>query len=99
MAVLTHVLAYFTWIIGPLVVLIASKDSFAQNNARTALNWQISLTIYTVISFVLMLVLVGFVLIFVLALLDIVFTVLAAVRAADGEAWPYPMAIPFLKQQ
>lgn len=97
LAVVTHILAYFTWVIGPLVVLLAADDAFSRNNARAALNWQISLTIYFLVSLVLVLVLVGILFLLVLGLLDLIFVILAAVKASKGEVWEYPVTIPFLK--
>ncbi|GAB7090790.1 hypothetical protein JCM18237_10610 [Halorubrum luteum] len=93
MAALTHVLALFTWVVGPLVVYLVTDDAFVKENARNALNWQISLTIYTLISLVLVLLVVGFLALIVIGLLDLVFIVIATVKAADGEAWSYPITI------
>ncbi|WP_418282076.1 DUF4870 domain-containing protein [Halorubrum sp. DTA98] len=93
MAALTHVLALFTWVLGPLVVLLVTEDEFVKENARNALNWQISLTIYTIVSLILVFLVVGIVGLLVLGLLDLVFIVIATVKAADGEAWSYPITI------
>ncbi|ADB59193.1 conserved hypothetical protein-like protein [Haloterrigena turkmenica DSM 5511] len=90
LAAITHVLAIFTWAIGPLIVLVATEDPFVEENARNALNWQIAFTIYMTVSFFLTLVVVGIVPLLVLPMVDLVFCVLAAIKAADGEAWSYP---------
>jgi uncharacterized Tic20 family protein len=49
------------------------------------------------ISAVLMLVGIGFLLIGVLAIVDIVFTIIAAMKASEGVSYKYPMTIKFLK--
>ena len=90
LAAITHVLAMFTWAVGPLIVLIATDDPFVEENARNALNWQIAFTIYMLVSLVLVFVAVGIVLVAILSLVDLAFCVVAAVKAADGEAWSYP---------
>ena len=88
----------FGHIFGPLVIWIAKKDedSFISTHARESLNFQISITIYMMISFVLMFVLVGFVLIFVIMVLHIALSILAALRANDGQFYRYPFTIRFL---
>ncbi len=97
LCVLAHVLGLLTGFLGPLIILLASPDHRAKQHARMALNWQISLIIYMIVSFVLMLVLIGFLFILILAVLDLVFCIMAAVKAGDGIAWKYPLAIPFVQ--
>ena len=94
---LTHILGIFTGFIGALIILLVTNDEYAKKHARRALNWQLSLLIYYIISFILVLVLVGFVLIGVFALLNIIFCIIAAVRANKGELYTYPLTIQFLK--
>jgi hypothetical protein len=96
MAAITHILALFTWLIGPLVVLLVSDDEFVKANARAAINWQIWLTIYSVIAGVLILVGIGLLLLPLLGLIDLVFVVIAAVKASNGEVWSYPLTIDLL---
>ncbi|NUC73764.1 zinc ribbon domain-containing protein [Haloterrigena sp. SYSU A558-1] len=91
LAAITHVLALVTWAIGPLIVLVATEDPFVEENARNALNWQIAFTIYMIVSFFLTFIVVGIVPFLVLPVVDLVFCVVAAVKAADGEAWSYPI--------
>lgn len=95
-AALTHILALFTWVIGPIIILVASDDAFVKENARNALNWQIMLTIYMIISGILILLLVGFFLVFIFAILDLIFCIVAAVKAADGDAWKYPITLDLI---
>jgi len=93
--ILTHVLGLITGFIGPLIILLVAEDKRSKNHAKAALNWQFSVLIYLVISFVLILILVGFLLIFVVAILNIVFSIIAAVKAGNNELWKYPLSIPF----
>ncbi|GAB7008916.1 hypothetical protein JCM31271_08590 [Halorubrum trueperi] len=96
MAAITHILALFTWLIGPLVVLLVTDDEFVKENARNAINWQIWLTIYSIVAGILILVGIGILLLPILGLIDLVFIVIAAVKAADGETWSYPLTIDLL---
>ena len=96
MAALTHVLALFTWVVGPLVVYVVIDDAFVKENARNAINWQIWFTVYSLIALVLVLVGIGLLALPVLGIVDTVFIVIAAVKASDGEAWSYPLTIDVL---
>jgi uncharacterized Tic20 family protein len=91
MAALAHILGLLTWVVGPLVIYLASDDEFAKENAANALNWQIMFTIYFTVSAVLVIALIGFLLMPLVGLLDLIFCILAAVKASDGEAWEYPL--------
>ena len=91
LAAITHVLALFTWVIGPLVIYLVTDDPFVKENAANATNWQIMFTVYFIASLFLLVVLVGFVLILVLPLLDLAFVIIAAIKASEEEAWKYPL--------
>jgi uncharacterized Tic20 family protein len=90
-------------IIAPLIIWLMKKDEsqFVADQAKEALNFQISLMIYaivgTIVGLILMLVLVGFFLLFALwgALYigGIVLTIVAAIRANEGQAYRYPLTI------
>ena len=96
LVLLPHILAIFTGFIGPLVTMIAGEGELKEHSKK-ALNWQISLLIYFAISFVLAFILIGFLLMAVLGVMNLVFCILAAVKAADGELWDYPVTINFFK--
>lgn len=110
-AIITHILGYFTSFIGPLVVLIASESEAVKQHARRAFNWQMSLVIYLValtivlvVSVPLTIVLIGIftgliaaLAIAALSIADIVFIIIAAVRASEGRIYEYPVTIRFLK--
>lgn len=87
----THLLALFTWILGPLIVLLVSDDEFVIRNAKNALAWQLMFLVYAIISMILLVILVGALLLVVVGLLDTIFCIIAAVKAAEGEAWEYPL--------
>lgn len=97
--VLMHVGSLFIGFLAPLIVwlIYRERSQTLDQQGRAALNWQISALIYAVVSTILMIVLVGFFTIFAVAVLDIVFCIIAAVKAGDREAWKYPLSIPFLQ--
>jgi uncharacterized Tic20 family protein len=59
-------------------------------------NFQISITIYALISFVLALFCVGIPLLIAVGIFGIVFSVLASVEASKGNAYKYPLCIRFI---
>jgi len=66
-------------------------------HGKNATNWIISSFIYMVVSFPLMFVLVGFLTASIVWILMIVFPIIAAIKANNGELWEYPLTIKFLK--
>lgn len=110
LGVLTHILAIFSSFLAPLLILLLAEDKFSRNNAREALNWQISLLIYMfvvgAVAIFLVLTIVGILLlpllllvVVVLYVIDIVFSVLAAIKASKGIVWRYPGSITFLSKE
>lgn len=84
-------------IFGPLIVMMMRKEPFVQDQAKEALNFQISVTIYVIICIALIFVIVGLFLLPVLVLFELICTVLAAIKANQGEAYRYPMCIRFIR--
>ncbi len=90
--------------IGPLIIYLAKKENpFVRRHAAEALNFNLSIMLYTavlgVITLVLLFVLVGILLIplFVVLFVGwIVFVIVAAVAASRGEEYRYPLTIRFV---
>jgi len=97
LAILAHVLGLIAYFIGPLIILLVTKDKDVKKHARNALNWQISLIIYFIVAGILVFLLIGFLLLPALAIVNIVFSIMAAVKASNDELWKYPLSIQFLK--
>ena len=90
--------------VGPLVVYLTKKENpFVRRHAAEALNFNLSIMLYTivlaVVTFVLLFVLVGVLLIplFVALFVGwIVFVIVASVAASRGEEYRYPLTIRFV---
>lgn len=99
----THLLALVTWIVGPLLVMWLARDEFVRENARNALNWQLTvgaicylagvLAVATVAVGDTLFVLWSSVLLVGALGASLLFAGVAAVRAVRGESWEYPLAI------
>lgn len=86
-------------LIVPIMLWQIKKDEWpiVDQHGKNVVNWIISMIIYFVISGILCLVLVGFILIPILIVLDIVFPIIGGIKANQGEVWKYPLTIPFIK--
>jgi uncharacterized protein len=86
-------------IIAPIVLWQMKKDEIAGLDAhgKMIVNWMISCLIYGAISTVLVFVLIGFVGLFAIAVMGLVFPIIGGVKANNGELWEYPLTIKFLK--
>ena len=86
-------------ILGPLVVWLVKKDEYAfvDDQGKEALNFQISITIYSVVSGILILALIGIPLLIAVIIFSVVMTVIAAIKANGGEYYRYPLTIRFVK--
>ncbi len=79
----------------PLVVyLVMRHDSeYVAANAREALNFHISVLIYGLVCCLLMFVVVGFFLVGALAIAALILSVIAAVKASEGQCYRYPLTM------
>jgi uncharacterized Tic20 family protein len=65
-------------------------------HGKEALNFQISMLIYNIVAGVLCLVLIGFALLAALHILNVVFVIIAALKASEGQIYRYPLTIRLL---
>jgi uncharacterized Tic20 family protein len=99
MAILAHILSIFFWIFPGLIIYLLKKDesSYVAEHAKEALNFQISLTIFYIISGVLVLLLVGLLFFVILYFANIILCVIATIKANDNILYRYPFSIRFVK--
>ena len=91
-------------IIGPLIIWQVKKDDFdfVHDQGKEAVNFQISILLYSLIGSILCgitcvgIPLIPFV-VGIIGILDIVFLVIASIKANDGERYRYPLTIRFIK--
>src|SRR5712692_12090633 len=86
-------------IVGPLIVWLAKRTDSAEIDAhgKESLNFQISMLIYSLISGVLCLILIGFLLLALLHLLNLVLVIVASIQASEGKLYRYPITIRLIK--
>lgn len=85
--------------IGPLIIWLVKREGmpFVDDQAKEALNFNITVAIAALVCGLLMFVLIGFVLLPILGVLWLVCVILAAIKANEGERYRYPFALRFIK--
>ncbi|MGV3464418.1 MAG: DUF4870 domain-containing protein [Heyndrickxia sp.] len=99
LATLIYISSFFTVFIGPLIIWLLKKDesSFVDYHGKEYFNFLISYFIYSLISGILVIILIGGILLGIIAILVFIFTILAAVKAYEGERYQIPLVIRFLR--
>ncbi|MFB6233235.1 MAG: DUF4870 domain-containing protein [Haloarculaceae archaeon] len=93
LAALAHVSALIASFLGPVLFLVLADDDdeLVRENAKNAINFQIVLFIAALIAAVLALALIGFLLLPLIGVIDVVFVLIATVKANNGEIYSYPL--------
>lgn len=86
-------------IIGPLVMWLIKKDQsyFVDMHGKESLNFQISITIYSIVSALLIFILIGIVTSIILFIFWLAMTIIASIRASEGNGYRYPLTIRFFR--
>jgi hypothetical protein len=97
---LCHLLGLFTNFVGPLVVWLIKKDEdpFIDRQGKEALNFQITVAIAYAASGVLVLLCgIGFITGIGVFICNLIFCIMASVKANDGKDYRYPVSIRLIK--
>lgn len=99
MAMICHLLGLLTNFLGPLILWLIKKDedAFVDEQGKEALNFQITLMIVYAVGALTAALCIGFVLILLASIGDLVFSILACVAASKGEHYRYPVSIRLIK--
>lgn len=96
-ALITHLSGIIFSFIVPLIVWLIHKDradkTYLNGQAKEALNFQITVLIGYAICCILMWIVIGFLLAWLLWILDLIFCIVAAVKVSNGENYRYPFAL------
>ncbi len=85
--------------LGPFVVSIsrADRSGFVADQAREALNFNISVTLAAIVCALLWLVFIGILLSVALFIAWLVMTLIAAIKASEGVPYRYPISLRLVK--
>jgi hypothetical protein len=103
LAGLSPILPFIGSAVAPLVIWQLKKDEmpFVDEQGRQAVNFQLSMLLYgaigSVVGFVTFTEALILVVLWVVGLVDLIFVLIAAVRANSGQHYHYPLAIRFFK--
>jgi len=86
-------------ILGPLILWLIKR---AENPAldahgKESLNFQISMTMWGLLCLPLCVILIGVPLVIAVVITNVILTIIACVRASNGEFYRYPLTIRFIK--
>ena len=103
-AMLCHLISFSGYLIpfgnifGPLLLWLLKREEWPQvdDQGKESLNFQITWTIFFFISIVLCFVAIGFILLPVVILVDLILVVIATIKASEGELYRYPVTIRFI---
>lgn len=86
-------------LLGPVIIWLLKRNEYplVDDQGREALNFQISITLYGLIAALLIYLIIGLVLLPVLLAFWLVMTIVAAVKASDGQRYRYPLTLRLIK--
>ncbi|MBM7071996.1 DUF4870 domain-containing protein [Shewanella sp. 202IG2-18] len=88
---------FFGFIPGLILYLIKKDDQYVQEQAKEALNWSITSMIGYAISTVLVFIVVGFLGYMILGIAHLIFCILGAIKASNGEDYRVKYTLRLLK--
>jgi len=101
MAMIGHISGIVAGFIGPLVIWLINKDKaekgWLNEQAKEALNFQITVLLAWVVAMVLSFLLIGFLLYPVILIGNIVLCIMAGLKANEGVDYRYPFALRLVK--
>ena len=86
-------------LIGPLVVWLMKRDEMVEvaEQGRDSLNFQLTMLIAYVVSFVLVFIGIGLLLLPLVGLFSLVMIIIATVKASEGKRFIYPLSLQLIK--
>ena len=102
--VITHLSQLLTCLTGfgglivPLILWATQKDNVDGMNShgKAIINFHLSLIVYAIICIPLIFVIVGIFFLILLGLLSIIFPIINAIKASNGESPSYPLTLNFV---
>ena len=86
-------------IITPLIIWLSKREDLplVEDQAKEVLNFQISMTIYLLISVILCFILIGIPFVIGLGIFNVIITIIAGIKANDGKSYRYPINLRLIK--
>jgi uncharacterized Tic20 family protein len=101
LAMLTHLSGIILGFIVPLIIWLMNKDradkAWLNDQAKEALNFQITILIGYVAGMVLTIILIGPLISLAAWVLSLIFSIIAGLKANEGVSYRYPLSIRLIK--
>jgi len=96
---LCHLLGILTWIVGPLIIWLIKRedDKFIDQHGKEALNFQITILIAYAVGGITAFACIGFFIMLAAWICNLVFCIMGAIKANNGEPYRYPVSIRLIK--
>ena len=93
------ILVPFANFLVPLIIWLMKKNEYplVDDQGKESINFQVSLAVYSLISFLLVFVIVGIILLVVVMLFAVIQVIKASISASGGNKYRYPLCIRVLK--
>ena len=97
-ATLVHVGGILFGFLPSLIGYVVLKDRgpFIREHTATALNFQLTMLIASLVAIPLSFIIIGLFLLLAIGVLIVVFGIMAAIAANNGQTYTYPLSIPFV---
>ncbi|WP_225216556.1 DUF4870 domain-containing protein [Microbacterium pullorum] len=98
-ATLVHIGGLFFSFVPALIayLLLRDRGPFVRAHTAQALNFQLTVLIGILVGSILLFVLIGFFVLIAVGILDLVLSIVAAVKASQGQWYRYPLTIQFVR--
>jgi len=99
LGMLLFLLNFFTAIVGPLIIWLLKRgdSAYIDHHGKEYFNLLISFFVYEIIAALTLLIGIGFILIPILSIIFLVFIVIGAVKAFQGEYYRFPLIFRIIK--
>ena len=86
-------------VIAPLIIWLTQreKSSYVEAHAKEALNFQITASIFAIGAAILIFIFIGILLLALIGIAALVFGILGAMKANQGEMYQYPFSLRLVK--
>ena len=95
---LGHALVGFGHVVVPLVLWLIKREQmpFVNQEGKEAVNFQLSITVYAIVSGLASFC-IGFLMLIAVGIFDLVVVIMACIDVSNGKAYKYPLCIRFIQ--
>jgi len=88
---------FFSFIPALILFLVKKDDAYLLDQSREALNWSITAILGGIVGMILTLILIGILVIWAIALCNLIFCILGVIATASGKPFRVPFALRLIK--